>query len=397
MGLTASETWERVKQGQSGISAIERVAVHDLEVKAGGEVRGFDPVKLFGAKESRRMDRYSQLGTAAALQAWAMSGNTVTPENTFEIAVLISAGFGGSETMESNFKGFFEGGPRKVHPLAFPMLINNMCSAQTAMQLGIRGINFSISSACATSSNAIGEGAEIIKRGDAQVALVGGSEAGFTRTGLSALDAMRALSHYPGDPKEASRPFDATRDGYVPSEAGAALVLESLDHAVGRGATILAELVGYGASSDAYHLSAPDEEGLAAGYAVQRALKKAGITPAQLDYINAHGTSTRLNDATETRVLKRVLGETAYKIPVSSTKSMHGHPMSASGALEAIICIYALQDGVMPPTINLHTPDPDCDLDYIPNTPRAKPLTYVMSNSFGFGGHNSVLIFKRYS
>jgi 3-oxoacyl-[acyl-carrier-protein] synthase II len=393
---TAEETWQKVKRGESGIGCIDVVDVSDMAVKCGGQIKNFDPVQLFGLKEARRMDRYSQIAVASALQAWEMSGNVVTPENTFDIAVLMSAGFGGTATLEENYRALFERGPGKVHPLAFPTSINNMSSAQTAMQLGIHGLNFSISSACATSSNAIGEAAEIIKRGDASVAIAGGSEAGMVRSGLAGLEAMRALTRWDGDPTKASRPFDATRDGFAPSEGAAAVVLERLDHAQARGAHIIGELVGYGSTCDAVHLSAPDEAGTAQAYAVKRAIQKAGIAPEQIDYINAHGTSTRLNDATETKVIKRAFGDFAYKIPVSSTKSMTGHALSAAGALEAIFSMLAIRDSVMPPTINLEHPDPECDLDYIPNVARSKELQYVMSNSFGFGGHNSVLIFKKY-
>jgi 3-oxoacyl-[acyl-carrier-protein] synthase II len=397
LGENAEQTWDNVKHGRSGISCIDRVDVSDMGVKVGGLIRDFDPSKIFGAKEARRMDRYAQLAVASAIQAWEMSGNTVTPDNTFDIAVLMSAGFGGIETLETNIQALLERGPSKVHPLAFPMTLNNMASAQTAMHLGIRGLNFSLSSACATSSNAIGEAAEIIKRGDASIAIAGGSEAGFTRGGLAGLDAMRALSHFDGDPALASRPFDNRRTGFVPSEGAAAVVLEDMDHALGRGAHILGELVGYGASCDAVHVSAPDEKGTAQVYAVRKAMQKAGIEPQHIDYINAHGTGTRLNDATETMVIKKALGEQAYQIPISSTKSMHGHPMSAAGALEAIISLLAMRDSVIPPTINYVEPDPACDLDYVPNQARSRALNYVMSNSFGFGGHNSVLIFKTYS
>ncbi len=394
LGNNVDETWAKIKTGQSGIDCITHCDTRLLETKIGGEVRNFDPVKVFGHKEARRMDRYSQIVVASALQAWEQSGNIVTEDNQFDTCILISAGFGGIETISENFHIMIEHGPSKIRPMAFPMSLNNMASAQTAMQLGIRGINFSISSACATGSNAIGEGAEIIKRGDANVAIVGGSEAGMVDLALGGLNSMRALSTRNDEPTRASRPFDAERDGFVPSEAGAALVLESLDHALARGATILGELVGYGASCDAVHLSAPDSEGRAASHAMRRALQKAGIGPEQIDYINAHGTSTKLNDAAETMVIKKVFGDHAYNVPVSSTKSMTGHPMSAAGAMEAIFSMLAIRDGLMPPTINYEHPDPDCDLDYVPNEPRAKKLRYVMSNSLGFGGHNSVLVFK---
>ncbi len=394
LGNNVEDTWARIKKGESGIDCITRCDTSELDTKIGGEVRNFDAAAIFGYKEARRMDRYAQIVIAAALEAWAQSGNVVTADNSFDTCILISAGFGGVETLAESFQTLYEQGAQKIRPLSFPMTINNMASAQTAMRLGIRGINFSISSACATSSNAIGEGAEIIKRGDANVAIVGGSEAGMSPIALGGLNAMRALSTRNEEPTRASRPFDLTRDGYVPSEAGAALVLESLDHALARNATILGELVGYGASCDAVHVSAPDMEGTAAAYAMRRAMQKAGITPDQVDYINAHGTSTKLNDAVETKVIKMVFGERAYQVPVSSTKSMTGHAMSAAGAIEAIFSVLAIRDGIMPPTINYEHADPECDLDYIPNQARAKQLRYVMSNSLGFGGHNSVLIFK---
>lgn len=390
------ETWAKVKAGQSGIDCIRRFDTSRLETRIGGEIKDFDPVKIFGHKEARRMDRYSQIVVAAALQAWEQSGNVVTEDNQFDTCILISAGFGGIETISENFHLMIEHGPGKIRPMAFPMLLNSMASAQTAMQLGIRGINFSVSSACATGSNAIGEGAEIIKRGDANVAIVGGSESGMVEVGIGGLNAMRALSTRNDEPTRASRPFDATRDGFVPSEAGAALVLESAEHALGRGAKILGELVGYGASCDAVHLSAPDIEGRAVSHAMRRALQKAGIGVEQIDYINAHGTSTKLNDAAESMVIKKVFGDHAYNVPVSSTKSMTGHAMSAAGAMEAIFSMLAIRDGIMPPTINYEHPDPECDLDYIPNVARPKKLRYVMSNSLGFGGHNSVLIFKEW-
>ncbi len=394
LGNNVEDTWAKIKAGISGIDCITRCDTTDLDTKIGGEVKGFDPVKIFGHKESRRMDRYAHLVVASALQAWEQSGNVVTPENQFDTCILISAGFGGIETLSENFHIMVEQGVQKIRPLAFPMALNNMASAQTAMQLGIRGINFSISSACATSSNSIGEGAEIIRRGDANVALVGGSEAGMTPIALGGLNAMHAISTRNDEPIRASRPFDATRDGYVPSEAGAALVLESRDYALARGATILGELVGYGASCDALHVTAPDTEGLAAAHAMRRALQKAGLHIEDIDYINAHGTSTKLNDFTETKVIKLVFGDRAYKVPISSTKSMTGHPMSAAGALEAIFSLLAIRDSVIPATINYEHPDPECDLDYVPNQARHQPLQYVMSNSLGFGGHNSVLIFK---
>ena len=393
---TVEETWAKIKAGESGIDYITRYDRTLTDTHIGGEVKDFDPAKIFGYKEARRMDRFAHLAVGAALQAWEQSGNTVTPENQFDTCILVSGGFGGAETISENVEIMLKQGTQKIRPMAFPMALNSMASAQTAMRLGIKGINFSVSSACATSSSAIGEGAEIIKRGDANVAIVGGAEAGMVPFGVGGLNAMRAISTRNEEPTRASRPFDATRDGYVPSEGGAALVLESLEHAEGRGAKILGELVGYGASCDAVHLTAPDMDGTAVAHAMRRAMQKAHIGVEDIDYINAHGTSTKLNDAAESKVIKIVFGEQAYNVPVSSTKSMTGHPMSASGALEAIISMLAIRDGVIPPTINYEHPDPECDLDYVPNQARHVKLRYVMSNSLGFGGHNSVLIFKAY-
>ncbi len=394
LGQSVEETWAKIQAGESGIDCLTRVDVHDMDSKIGGEIKGFDPVARFGHREARRMDRYTQIAMAAALQAWEQSGNAITPDNEFDVGVLMSAGFGGAETIEENFMVLIEQGAARIRPMAFPMSISNIASAQIAILLGIHGINFSISAACSTSSNAIGEGAEIIKRGDAKVIIAGGSEAGLARLSLSGLNAMRALSTYNDTPKTASRPFDATRDGFVPSEGSAAVVLESADYALARGATILAELVGYGTSCDAAHVSAPDPSGRIIAHAMGRAIEKAGIAREQIGYVNAHATSTVIGDLTETRAIKQVFGDYAYHVPISSTKSMTGHPMSAAGALEAIFAMLALRDGVLPPTMNLEHPDPECDLDYIPNAMRRAELEYTMSNSFGFGGHNSVLVFK---
>jgi 3-oxoacyl-[acyl-carrier-protein] synthase II len=320
----------------------------------------------------------------------------ITPETTFDTAVLISNGFGGAETLADGIETYRVQGPRKVKPTSFPAVIPNIAAANVAMRLGSRGVSFNYAAACATSAVSIGEGAEVIRRGDAKIALVGGTEASLVPFVLAGLNAMRAMSTRNDDPERASRPFDATRDGFVPAEGAAVLVLESLEHAQERGAHIYAELVGYAATCDAWHVTAPDSEGLAISHAIRRALHKAGLTIHDIDYINAHGTSTPLGDLQETRVIKQVFGEQAYRVPISSTKSMTGHAMSSSGAFEAIFSIMALCEGVMPPTINLHTPDPDCDLDYIPNLARRKPLKHVMSNSFGFGGQNAILIFKAF-
>ncbi|HEX2949645.1 MAG TPA: beta-ketoacyl-ACP synthase II, partial [Armatimonadota bacterium] len=319
-----------------------------------------------------------------------------TPENTFDTGMLISAGFGSTEVLSESFDTLFKYGASRIRPTAFPSVLGNMASAVPAMFLGIKGVTFAVSAACATSAASIGEGAEIIRRGDANVVLVGGTEAGIMPIAIAGLNAMRAISTRNDAPAEASRPFDAKRDGFVPAEAAAVLVVESLEHAQARGANILAELIGYAATCDATHVTAPDSDGVAVTQAMRRALSKAGLTGSDIDYINAHGTSTVLNDLTETAAIKQVFGEHAYNIPISSTKSMVGHAMGASGALEAIICVMALREGIIPPTINYQYPDPKCDLDYVPNTARHAKLRHVMSNSFGFGGHNAVLILKQW-
>ncbi|MBX3081640.1 MAG: beta-ketoacyl-ACP synthase II [Anaerolineae bacterium] len=397
LGNSVQTTWEGIKAGRSGIATLTRLDISTVETKIGGEVKGFEPEAHFGHKEARRMDRFSQLAVVAALQAVEDANYAITPDNTFDTAVLVSNGFGGPETLGESIETFRLYGTKKVKPTSFPAVLPNIVSASIAMRLGSRGVCFNYAAACATSAVSIGEGAELIKRGDAEVVLVGGTEASLVPYVLAGLNSMRAMSTRNDDPECASRPFDANRDGFVPAEGAAVLVLESLEHARSRGAHIYGELVGYAASCDAWHVTAPDSEGTSITYAIRRALQKAGLTIYDIDYINAHGTSTLLGDLQETRVIKQVFGEHAYKVPISSTKSMTGHAMSTSGAFEAIFSIMALNDGIMPPTINLETPDPACDLDYIPNVARAKPLTYVMSNSFGFGGQNAILIFKKYT
>jgi 3-oxoacyl-[acyl-carrier-protein] synthase II len=397
LGHNVGDTWQKIVAGKSGIGPLTQYDTAQTKTKIGGEIRDFDAVACFGHREARRMDRYSQIAVVATIEAWQQSGNRVTPDNQYDIAVLLSTTLGGGATISEAFEIIFKQGVDKLRPIQLPMALSNIASAQVAMHFGIKGINFAISSACATSSHSIGEGAEIIKRGDANIAIVGGSESTLQAFEIGGFNAMHACSTRNDDPEGASRPFDATRDGFVPSEAAAVLVLESLDHAQARGATILAELVGYGATCDAVHVSAPDTEGDAAAAALRRAMKKAGVTPDQISYINAHGTSTKLNDATETKVLKKVFGDLAYQIPISSTKSMTGHAMSASGALEAIFSVMAIRDSVIPPTINYSTPDPECDLDYVPNQARKAELEYVLSPSYAFGGHNSALLFKKYN
>jgi len=396
LGLNVADSWANIKAGRSGIAKITRFDASVIDTQIGGEVKDFDPVKYLGHKEARRMDRFAQFSIVCSREAITQSGYKITPENTFETGVVIGAGFGGSETLQEGLDLMYKFGPQKVRPLMFPSVINNMGSAQAAMDLGIRGTNFTVSAACATSAVAVGEGAELIQRGDANVVLAGGSEACFALFSLSGMTAMRATSTRNDSPTTASRPFDKLRDGFVPSEGAGVMVLEDLEHAQARGATILAELAGYGCTCDAVHITQPDESGFAVAYAIRKALKRAGIEAKDVDYINAHGTSTQLNDAQETKVIKQVFGEHAYNIPVSSTKSMTGHAMSSSGVFEAIFSVMALRDGIIPPTINYENPDPECDLDYVPNTARPANLRYVMSNSFGFGGQNAVLVFKKW-
>ncbi len=396
LGNTVAETWAKAKAGKSGIGPITRYDSSATETKIAGEVKDFDAAARLGHKEARRMDRFSQLAVVSAMDAIAQSGYQVTPENTYDTGMLISAGFGSTEVLTESFDTLFKYGPARIRPTAFPSVISNMAAAQPAMFLGIKGITFSLAAACATGAVSIGEGAEIIRRGDANVVVAGGTEAGIMPIAIGGLNAIRAISTRNEVPEKASRPFDATRDGFVPSEGAAAVVLESLEHAQARGAKILAELVGYACTCDASHVTAPDSDGAAIAHAMRRALTKAEITINDIDYINAHGTSTKLNDANETRVIKQVFGEQAYNVPVSSTKSVTGHAMSASGTIEAIICVMALNEGVIPPTINYEHPDPDCDLDYVPNVSRPAKLRYIMSNSFGFGGQNAVLILKKW-
>ncbi|MEP7288954.1 MAG: beta-ketoacyl-ACP synthase II [Chloroflexota bacterium] len=396
LGNTVDETWGNIKAGKSGIGRITRYDATLTETQIGGEIKNFDPAQCLGHKEARRMDRFAQWAVVCALDAVTQAQYRITPENTFDTAVMIGSGVGGSYALSETFETIFTKGIDKIRPTAFPAVIPSMASAQPAIFLGIKGINFGVSAACATGNVSIGEGAALIRRGDAEVVLVGATDAVLIPASVGGLNAMRTLTTRNDEPEKASRPFDATRDGFVPSEGAAVLVLESLEHAQARGAEILAEVVGYGASCDASHITAPDSSGDAVCYAMRRALSKADLTVNDIDYINAHGTSTVLNDLHETRAIKRVFGEQAYKVPISSTKSMLGHGMCATGAVEAVLCVMALRDGVIPPTINLEHPDPECDLDYVPNVARNADLRYVMSNSFGFGGHNAVVIFKRW-
>ncbi|UCH43849.1 MAG: beta-ketoacyl-ACP synthase II [Dehalococcoidales bacterium] len=397
LGLDTPTTWEGLISGKSGIDYITLCETEGLETKFAGEVKGFDPDNYINRKDSRRMDRFAQLSVAASQEAVKHSGLTIDSTNEDTIAIVVGSGIGGLTTLYEQHRVLFEKGASKVSPFLVPMMISDMAAAQISIALGIKGLNLCTTSACSSSSDAIGVAFELIKRGDTPAALAGGSESTITPIGVAGFNALRAISTRNDDPQRASRPFDSERDGFVMSEGACLFVLESLDHAQKRGAKILAEILAYGASADAFHITQPVENGYGAVKAMTQALNKAGIEPNEIDYINAHGTSTPLNDKTETIAIKTVFGEHAYRLAVSSTKSMLGHLIGAAGAIEASACVMAIQQGVIPPTINLTNPDPECDLDYVPNTARKSEVTTALTNSFGFGGHNSVLILRKYT
>jgi len=396
LGLDTTTTWEGLIAGKSGIDYITLFDAEPHETKFGGEVKGFEATDYINRKDARRMDRFTQLAVAASQQGVEQSGIQINSRNREDMGIIIGSGIGGLATLFEQMKVLLEKGPGRVSPFLVPMMIADMASAQVSIALGLKGPNFCTTSACSSGSDAIGAAYELIKHGEVRAMLAGGSESIMTPIGFAAFNALKAISTRNREPKLASRPFDAERDGFVISEGAAVLVLENLAHAQERGANILAEIVSYGASADAFHITQPIESGEGAARAMQIALDKAGLKATEIDYINAHGTSTPLNDRMETRAIKTVFGENAYTIPISSTKSMTGHLIGAAGALEAAVCIMAIQNGTIPPTINLTTPDPECDLDYVPNIARRAKVTTALSNSFGFGGHNSVLIFRKY-
>jgi 3-oxoacyl-[acyl-carrier-protein] synthase II len=397
LGLNISTTWEALIAGKSGIDYITLFDAESLETRIAGEVKGFVPTDYINRKDARRMDRFAQLTVAASLTAVEQSGIQINSANQDNIGIIVGSGIGGLTTLFEQTRVLLEKGPSKVSPFLVPMMISDMAAAQVSITLGVKGPNLCTTSACSSGSDAIGVGYELIKRGDTQAVIAGGSEAIINPIGITGFSALKAISTRNDEPQLASRPFDAERDGFIISEGAGLLILENLAHAQKRGANILAEIIAYGASADAYHITQPDENGEGAARAMQTALDKAGITASEIDYINAHGTSTPLNDKTETISIKRVFGDNAYKIPISSTKSMMGHLIGGAGAVEAAICIMVIQHGIIPPTINLTHPDPECDLDYVPNVARQAKVTTALSNSFGFGGHNSVLVFRQYS
>ncbi len=397
LGLDMATTWEALIAGKSGIDYITLCDAEPLETKIAGEVKGFDPINYINRKDARRMDRFAQLAVAASREAVKNSGIKIDSTNQGSIAIVVGSGIGGLTTMFEQAKVLIESGPSRVSPFLVPMMISDMAGAQISIALGVKGLNICTTSACSSSSDAVGVAYELVKRGGAAAALAGGSESIINQLGISAFNALKALSTRNSEPKLASRPFDAERDGFIIGEGACILVLESLTHAQERGANILAEIMAYGASADAFHITQPANDGEGAARAMQLALSKAGLTPGDIDYINAHGTSTQLNDKAETMAIKAVFGDYAHRVPISSTKSMTGHLIGASGAVEAAICTMVIQSGIIPPTINLTHPDPECDLDYVPNVSRKAQVTTVLSNSFGFGGHNSVLILRKYS
>ncbi len=394
LGSTVEDVWTNVVAGRSGIDRITRFDPDGFATIFAGEVRGFDPAAAVGKKDARRMDRYTQFAVAAALQAAAQAGLTPDSFDATRAGALIGTGMGAMETLERGAETLFRHGPSRIGPFFAPMVLPNMAAGMTAIAVGAQGPTFATISACASAGHAIGEATRMIRDGRAEIMFAGGGEAPVTRLGIAGFNAMGALSTRNDDPAAASRPFDADRDGFVLAEGGAVLVLEAWDHAVARGATPLGEVAGYGTTDDANHIVQPGPGGEGAARAMSLALRDAGLTPAEVDYVNAHGTSTQLNEKLETQAIKTVFGEGARKVPISSTKSMTGHLLGATGALEAAICLAAIAHGCIPPTINYQTPDPDCDLDYVPNVARASRLRHVLSNSMGFGGHNVALIFS---
>ena len=396
LGNDLASSWEALCQGKSGVAEITNFDTSEYRVHFGAEIKNFDPLLYIDRKEVRRNDPYEQIAIATTKQALAQAGLQITEENGDDIGVYIGSGIGGLVTMHEQFKILYSKGPDRISPFFINMMIVDGAPGIVSILTGAKGPNFAIVSACATSANTIGEAWETIRRGDARAMIAGGAERGITPIAMAAFDNMRALSRRNDDPQGASRPFDATRDGFVMGEGAGMFILEDLDFARARGAKILAELIGYAATGDAYHVTEPAPEGAGLVRAMRRALQKAGLRPEQVDYINAHGTSTPYNDRTETQAIKACFGDHAYRLAISSTKSMTGHTLGAAGAVESVVSVMSILTGIVPPTINLHHPDPECDLDYVPNQARQATVNIAMTNSMGFGGHNACLIFKRF-
>jgi 3-oxoacyl-[acyl-carrier-protein] synthase II len=395
LGLNISDSWDAVAAGMSGIDYITRFDAEAFDTRFAAEVKGFQPENYLDRKDARRMDRFAQFAAVAAQEACRQADLEPREMDRYSVHVVVGSGIGGLSTLTEQHQVLLERGPRRVSPFLIPMMLADMGSAQVSMVTGAMGANYCITSSCSSGADAIGAGWELITNGRAEVVLAGGAEAPITPLGVAGFNALRALSRQNDQPQRASQPFNRHRDGFVLAEGSAMLVLESATHAAARGAQPLAELRGYAATSDSHHLTEPNPTGQSAAAAVNAALDTAQLTAADVDYLNAHGTSTPLNDWHETKALKLALGDDAYRIPISSTKSMTGHLLGAGGALEAALCAVALRKGLMPPTINLDDPDDECDLDYIPLAARQRELNVVMSNSFGFGGHNSVIVLSR--
>jgi 3-oxoacyl-[acyl-carrier-protein] synthase II len=396
LGIGTKANWDALVAGTSGVHRITKFDPSDFAAQIAAEVRGFDPLQFIGKKDVKKMDVFIQYAVAAAQFAMDDSKLEVTPENADAVGVYIASGIGGFTTIEREHRALLEGGPRKISPFFIPSAIINLAAGQVSIRFGAKGPNSATCTACAASAHAIGDAYEIIRRCDADAMIAGGSEAAITPMGVGGFAALRALSTRNDEPERASRPFDKDRDGFIIGEGAGVIVIEELEHARRRGASIYAEIVGYGMSADAYHMTAPSEDGDGGRRVMANAIRKAGIVPADVDYINAHGTSTPYNDRLETLAIKKCFGDHAYKLAISSTKSMTGHLLGAAGGVEAGITALAVYHQLVPPTINLDTPDPDCDLDYVPHTSRSMPIRYALSNSFGFGGTNAALLFKKY-
>ncbi|MFY9177040.1 MAG: beta-ketoacyl-ACP synthase II [Caldicoprobacterales bacterium] len=397
LGNSVDIFWEALKDGKNGIDKIDKFDVEDYPTQMAAQVKDFDPTDYLDRKEARRMDLFCQFAMAATYQAMENANLDTEKLDKERFGVILSSGIGGLETMENQAKVLFSRGPNRISPFLVPMMIVNMAAGQISIAVGAKGINTTVVTACASATNAIGEAFKTIRYGEADVIITGGSEAPITPLALAGFCSMKAMSTRNQDPTTASRPFDADRDGFVIGEGAGILILESYEHAVNRGANILAEIVGYGATADAYHITAPAPEGEGAARAMREAIQYAAIEPDMVDYINAHGTSTPYNDKFETTAIKTIFGDHAYKLAVSSTKSMTGHLLGAAGGIETIAVVKSLQEQFIPPTINYTTPDPDCDLDYVPNKGRPAKVEYAMSNSLGFGGHNASILLKRFS
>ena len=396
VGLDVETSWRAVVEGRSGIGPVTLVPVDDIKVKIAGEVKGFDPRNYMDAKDTRRADRFAQFAVAAAREALAHAKFEINDSNSNDIGVIIGSGAGGIQTYTNNQRIMDQRGAGRLNPLMIPMITTDSASVQVSIQTGAHGVTFGVAAACSTGNDAIAQAFYAVQRGDAQAMITGGAEAAITHLGLVGFSQLRALSRRNDDPLHASRPFDRDRDGFVLSEGSGVLVLEELEYALARGATPLAEIIACAATSDAVHLTDPDRNAVQASRAIVLALGKAGIAPEQLSYINAHATSTSVGDVSEVRAMKRALGDAAYKVPISSTKSVTGHLLGAAGAVEAIWCIRAMHEGVLPPTINLDNPDAECDLDFVPHTARKADVDIALSAAFAFGGHNSMLLLRRW-